>query len=140
MNSLINNLDLKKGSLHILTLIFLTNTFINIDHGIIPAASHQIKQEFLITDAKLGLLGTFMYLGVVTGGCFAGKTYLKFRSKYVLAIALVFIIVTLYTFTIFKNVYVLFLLRFLTGNAQVIFYYFFIHIRKYFNFVFIFFF
>ncbi|EGR27624.1 major facilitator superfamily protein, putative [Ichthyophthirius multifiliis] len=92
---------------------------LNIDNGIIPASSQQIKDNFKIDNSQFGLLGTSMYFGVIFGGFFAGKLYLKNNSKTILLIAILFQTCTLYLFTFFTQVYFLFATRFLTGICQV---------------------
>ncbi|EGR31685.1 major facilitator superfamily protein, putative [Ichthyophthirius multifiliis] len=52
--------------------ICLSNIFINVDHGIIPAATKQIKEDLKVGDAELGLLGSFVYFGIISAGFFAG--------------------------------------------------------------------
>lgn len=40
---------------------------INMDHGIIPACTFEIKQELNISDFFLGILGSLVFAGLVTG-------------------------------------------------------------------------
>ena len=45
----------------------ITNNVINLDHGIIPACSSQLRAELMIDDVSLGLLGSIVFLGIVLG-------------------------------------------------------------------------
>ena len=40
---------------------------INIDHGILPAATTPLRQELGLDDLNLGLIGSLVYLGLVLG-------------------------------------------------------------------------
>lgn len=40
---------------------------INMDHGILPAATEEMRREFSVTNAQLGIMGSIVYLGLVTG-------------------------------------------------------------------------
>lgn len=48
-------------------VIFLINTLINIDHGVIPAATNPIKEDLNIENSQLGLLGSVVYFGLTLG-------------------------------------------------------------------------
>ena len=45
----------------------ITNNVINLDHGIIPACSYQLKRELGIDDFYIGFLGSVVFLGIVFG-------------------------------------------------------------------------
>jgi MFS family permease len=77
----------------------LTNIFINLDHGILPAATDEIKIDLGIKDAELGLLGSFVYFGIIAAGFFAGKLYLKYETKIVVLISILLMVLVLFTFT-----------------------------------------
>lgn len=40
---------------------------INIDHGIIPASTKQLKEDLSLSNVDLGMLGSLVYLGLVIG-------------------------------------------------------------------------
>ncbi len=40
---------------------------INMDHGILPAATEEMRRDFGVTNSKLGFMGSIVYLGLVTG-------------------------------------------------------------------------
>ena len=46
---------------------FSTNLLINVDHGILPATTNELRKDLNIDNASLGLLGSLVYLGLVIG-------------------------------------------------------------------------
>jgi len=48
-------------------VIFLTNLMINVDHGILPASTLEIREDLNITNVDIGVLGSLVYLGLVAG-------------------------------------------------------------------------
>jgi len=42
----------------------------NFDHGSVPAASKDIKEEMNINNEMLGGLGSLVFLGIITGSLF----------------------------------------------------------------------
>ncbi len=40
---------------------------INVDHGILPASTQQVKDDLHLDNANLGLLGSLVYAGLVIG-------------------------------------------------------------------------
>jgi len=40
---------------------------INVDHGILPACTKEVKSDLGLDDANLGLLGSLVYAGLVIG-------------------------------------------------------------------------
>jgi hypothetical protein len=53
----------------IFAVVFCTNLMINVDHGILPACTKEVKEELNLDNANLGLLGSLVYLGLVLGNC-----------------------------------------------------------------------
>jgi hypothetical protein len=49
------------------TIIFVTNLMINMDHGIIPAATEEVRRNFGVKNSQLGIMGSIVYLGLVFG-------------------------------------------------------------------------
>lgn len=43
---------------------------INVDHGILPACTQEVKDDLGLDNANLGLLGSLVYLGLVIGKYF----------------------------------------------------------------------
>jgi hypothetical protein len=48
-------------------LFFVTNLFANIDHGVMPAATVEMRRDLGIDSGMIGLLGGLVYLGLVAG-------------------------------------------------------------------------
>ena len=48
-------------------VIFFTNLMINMDHGILPACTAEVRDDLDLNNWQLGLLGSLVYLGQVTG-------------------------------------------------------------------------
>jgi len=48
-------------------VIFVTNFMINLDHGILPAATEQVRDDLGLSNLNLGILGSLVYLGLVIG-------------------------------------------------------------------------
>ena len=59
--------DPSKRTKAIYLICWITNVMVNFDHGVIPAASKEIKQDLLLKDAHLGYLGTLVYVGLLVG-------------------------------------------------------------------------
>ena len=65
-------------------LIFVCNLLINIDHGSIPAATLNLKQDLNIDNVELGILGSLVYLGLTAGMWFVRHHYyLKFTFWFI---------------------------------------------------------
>ena len=52
--------------------------------GIVPALSTALKEDFNLTNAEFGTLGSFVYLGSVVGSLIAMPCYDKLNTKFVL--------------------------------------------------------
>ena len=60
-----------KFTLKLVTLfVFMINLSMNFDHGSVPAASKDIKEEMNINNEMLGGLGSLVFLGIITGSLF----------------------------------------------------------------------
>ena len=73
----------------IFALLTMTNVLINLDHGILPACTSEMKKHFDMNETELGFLGSIVYLGIVTAGTLVGNLYLRVNSKLLTIIALV---------------------------------------------------
>jgi hypothetical protein len=40
---------------------------INMDHGILPAATEEMRRDFAVSNSRLGFMGSIVYLGLVAG-------------------------------------------------------------------------
>jgi MFS transporter, Spinster family, sphingosine-1-phosphate transporter len=70
-------------------LMILTNILINLDHGILPACTTQLVDDFGMNETELGILGSIVYLGISIMGIFAGRLYQHFNSKTLTLVALI---------------------------------------------------
>jgi sugar phosphate permease len=69
--------------------IFLSNVFINVDHGTLPGCSNQIKSDLEMNDFQFGLLGSIVYAGLTIGaGVATGVFSNPKRSKPTLILTL----------------------------------------------------
>lgn len=100
-------------------VIAFCNILVNLDHGIIPAATKEIKLDLNITEVELGLLGSIVYGGLLLGSLLAGQLFQKFNSKRVIVSTVTAYILSLLMFPISKDILVLGLSRFLVGFFQV---------------------
>lgn len=109
----------------ILKKIFLTccvcNVLINMDHGIIPAATKEIEEDMDISEFELGLLGSLVYLGLVAGSISASVTFQKYSAKRILLFSGLGNIISLFIFPTSSNLFFLCLSRLFTGYFQVFF-------------------
>lgn len=55
--------------------IFLSNVFINFDHGSLPGCASEIKDELNMNDFEFGLLGSVVYGGLTIGAGVASGVY-----------------------------------------------------------------
>jgi MFS family permease len=100
-------------------LMILTNILINLDHGILPACTSQMEEEFGMDEFELGLLGSIVYLGISIMGLFAGRLYQHFNSKLLTVIALILLELSLTLFVMSSHKVTAYLSRFATGVCQV---------------------
>ena len=75
-----------------------TSLILNMDHGIIPACTWELKKSLQIHDLFLGILGSLVYAGLMIGSLVCGISLSRFNSKKLLIYSLVSIIVSLFIF------------------------------------------
>jgi MFS family permease len=61
-----------------------TTILINLDHGIMPAATKEIRRDLNIDEFDLGLLGSLVYGGLMLGSLTGGYVFQTFSSKKVI--------------------------------------------------------
>ena len=106
--------------LFVFVLVFLSNVFLNIDHGSLPGCSVEIKADLNMNDFQFGLLGSVVYGGLTLGAGVA--TGLFNNSKYIkptLCITLACNALAIWLFTVTKSFYFDAFLRFCIGFFQV---------------------
>lgn len=100
--------------------IFLSNIFINVDHGSLPGCSIDIKQDLSMQNFEFGLLGSIVYGGLVVGSGVATGIYSKSKwIKPTIIGSLVMNSVCIILFTITNSFYFDCFLRFWIGFFQV---------------------
>ena len=69
------------------------------------------------------MLGSLVYAGIVALGVFAGPLFMRYNAKLIIQVSMVAMMASLCLFTVKYDVtYPYYIIRFLTGMAQVYFY------------------
>lgn len=102
----------------IFSIFVILNIMINVDHGTVPAATEEIKNDLNINDEQLGLFGSLVYLGNMFGSLVSLTLINKLNRKYLLAVSLTLSGGFLMTFTIWSSLYFLFSNRIVVGMFQ----------------------
>ena len=58
-------MKLKESQIFLICLV--TCIVINMDHGVIPACTFELKKDLHINDFFLGILGSLVFAGLMTG-------------------------------------------------------------------------
>ena len=103
----------------IFIFIFITNIFINIDHGAIPAGTTVLKKENNLDNVQIGIIGSLVYLGLVLGSISAGPIFSSYSSKWVVILSLLITCFFLYLFTIFTSGWGMAICRTCCGFGEV---------------------
>jgi len=91
----------------------------NIDHGIMPAATKQIQDYLGASQSEIGLLGSLVYLGNAIGSLVLSPLFQRVNPKYVVSFAVLLNIVTLVSFTLYKSFLLMAFSRVFAGIFQV---------------------
>jgi len=101
-------------------LVFLSNVFINVDHGSLPGCSNQIKADLNMNNFQFGILGSIVYGGLTLGAGIATGVYNKAKwIKPTLAASLLCNALSIWIFTLTNSFYFNAFLRFWIGFFQV---------------------
>ena len=95
------------------------NVLVNLDHGIIPAATKEIKSDLAITEAELGLMGSVVYAGFLVGSAFSGAIFQKYNTKCIVIAVISLYMLSLLIFPLTTMPFLLGCSRFLVGFFQV---------------------
>jgi len=95
------------------------NLVINLDHGILPACTQELKQDVSIDEFGLGLLGSVVYIGLMLGSITSGPLLQTYSSKKIIAGSTLGNIISLFIFPMTENFFLLCLSRGLVGFFQV---------------------
>jgi predicted MFS family arabinose efflux permease len=109
----------KKIRWMIFLVFFLTNALCNLDHGSIPACITEIQQYLNADKNTIGLLGSLVFLGNFFGSIFSLTIINYINRKVLLLCSLILNAICLYTFTVTKHYWLLFLNRICCGICQV---------------------
>jgi len=77
----------------------ICNIIVNFDHGIIPACTFMLKKELNIDDLFLGVLGSMVFMGLMSGSLFSGYMFTKYQCKKLILFSLGMIAVGIIMFT-----------------------------------------
>eukprot|EP01017_Pseudomicrothorax_dubius_P035288 TRINITY_DN491_c0_g1_i4.p1 TRINITY_DN491_c0_g1~~TRINITY_DN491_c0_g1_i4.p1 ORF type:complete len:611 (+),score=66.14 TRINITY_DN491_c0_g1_i4:84-1916(+) len=99
--------------------ILLVNILVNLDHGILPAATKEIRRDLKLNDVELGVLGSIVYLGLVLGSILAGYLFQKYTTKDILCITILLNMIALAIFPLSNLIGLLAISRFMVGCCQV---------------------
>lgn len=112
-----------RGEARLLPLVcmVLMAALCNFDHGAIPAVLSDIQEHFAtIGYVEQSLLGSLVYIGVVSGTFLAGvSTHCARGTKWLLVASLLAASAALYGFSCSKSLAVMYTARFLVGFCQV---------------------
>lgn len=105
----------------ILYYLFFANLFFNIDMGILPAGSLQIKQALKMNNSEFGFLGSVVYFGQTVGSALAAGILNFYSPKQVILFCLFLNISFLLVFTLTTKFWILAVARAMTGVFQIFF-------------------
>jgi MFS family permease len=104
----------------VFVVVFFSSLMVNIDHGILPACSEEVKSKMKIENFGFGALGTLVYAGLTVGSVIGTKVYSNTKYiKYVLTASLSCLGLVLIAFTMSSSFKLSMLLRFITGFFEV---------------------
>lgn len=104
----------------IFTVCLITCIIINMDHGVLPACTFEMKKELGIEDFFLGILGSTVFAGLMIGSLVSGYLFTRFICKKIIIVSLANVLIGLILFPLSgKNQYLMIFSRFLSGFFQV---------------------
>lgn len=92
---------------------------INVDHGAIPSAAVAIKNDFDMNNAWFGVLGSMVYMGLVSGSLAGAFVLGKFKYKTVLVASFIGNGAGLLLFVMNDNFYWMSFARLISGFFQI---------------------
>jgi hypothetical protein len=99
-------------------VLMITSLFLNTDHGTIPAAIEEIEKDLKIDKTLVGTFGSLVYMGTAVGAMFLSFFINKINRKYMVAISFCLSGILIFSFTLAKSLWFLFVNRFLVGFSQ----------------------
>ena len=94
------------------------NTLLNMDHGTIPAASNEIKEEYKINETVLGSFGSLVYFGALIGSLILSKFIDNVDRKLLSIISVLFNAFLIWGFIESSNISFIFANRIFVGITQ----------------------
>lgn len=113
------NKSLLRSKKFIYITFCISNIVINIDQGVLPAATNEMMIDLDLSEVEFGCLGSLMYIGLIIGSTIAGHIYQQFPCKKIVIFNLICIGACLSVFTYSGNIYIFGFSRILTGFFQV---------------------
>jgi MFS family permease len=108
----------KKKRISLFILFAFLNILINMDHGTIPAASNEIKNDLNISHTAIGSFGSLVYFGNLVGAFILTKLIDSMNRIYLTIFTTLFCALMIYLFIIINNLYFLLVNRILVGISQ----------------------
>eukprot|EP00923_Selenidium_pygospionis_P039539 GHVN01068688.1.p1 GENE.GHVN01068688.1~~GHVN01068688.1.p1 ORF type:complete len:716 (-),score=86.59 GHVN01068688.1:1572-3686(-) len=90
----------------------------NYDHGAIPACLGEIQEELHLSYIRQSLIGNLVYIGFLIGSLVAGVVFQYCNAKTVLVGCVSSLCAILAVFSLVKQLYMIYITRFLTGLCQ----------------------
>lgn len=103
----------------VFSIISLISLLSNLDNGIVPAATNQIKKDLKIGDSEIGLFGSADYVGRIIASVIFIYVINKVNRQYILAVSLFLKAANLAVCMFSKNYYLILATRCLCGFSQV---------------------
>ena len=72
----------------IFLLLFFLNIVMNMDHGTIPAAIKKFQPDLKLNVIQIGLLGTFVFFGLILASLISGTIFQNYSSKWIVIVSL----------------------------------------------------
>lgn len=66
-------MKLSKGRLF--SILLISSLFVNLDHGVIPACTSDLKRELEVDDLFIGILGSLVFAGLMAGSLVGGAAF-----------------------------------------------------------------
>jgi len=96
-------------------LLFLLDILINVDHGALPSAAVNIKEELKMSNVSFGTLGSIVFAGLVSGSLCGAFMLDQFRYKTILILSFIGNSIGLLMLIMNDNYYCMCFSRFLCG-------------------------
>ncbi len=107
-------MKLSKGQLF--GILLVASLFVNLDHGVIPACTSDLKIELEVDDLFIGILGSLVFAGLMAGSLVGGAAFTRFVCKRVILYSLFFVLIGLLAFPLSgKNHIAMALSRLISG-------------------------